>query len=233
MGLDVYLKKVPDGIDPNTDDETSYDACEDIQMDSKIHPENICSLGYFRSSYNQGGINSVLANLLGENSDLYWIFKPNDEYVFFPEWEKSLERAKDVLKRFRKIAETGRMEYGILEIGVTPIVPVEMPHSKKEAMDILIANIQKHEKDSAAFRSYGCREGEFFLDGLNVVAICPGDREFIRNKEPCVYVLYKREGGKDDKYASYEHSLEIVIETIEYVLKNQGNGHKFGLAWSG
>ena len=49
---------------------------EKIEIDSKKYPENYNKIGYFRSSYNSGGMNSVLDDL--GVPDLYEIF-PHDD----------------------------------------------------------------------------------------------------------------------------------------------------------
>ena len=51
MGLDVYLVRGP-----------HVDGCsgDHVSIDSTRHPEHFFKIGYWRSSYNDGGINAVL-----------------------------------------------------------------------------------------------------------------------------------------------------------------------------
>jgi hypothetical protein len=43
-----------------------------IELPSTLHPDHMFKIGYFRSSYNSDGINSVLRDRL--DKDLYWVF---------------------------------------------------------------------------------------------------------------------------------------------------------------
>lgn len=67
------------------------------EKDSKTYPKHYFKVGYLRSSYNDGGINSILRAAIGK--DLYTIFKDEaakDEYKFVPDWQASLERARQI-----------------------------------------------------------------------------------------------------------------------------------------
>ena len=76
---------------------------EKIELPSKVHPkEGLFQIGYFRSSYSSGGIDSVLRETVG--MDLYDIFDPKDEYCFRPDWRASLSRANDVRGDFKKVS---------------------------------------------------------------------------------------------------------------------------------
>lgn len=56
-------------------------------------------IGYFRSSYNSGGINRVLANMGLPTLDE--IMGANDNYVFQPNWKKALENVESVIEQLK------------------------------------------------------------------------------------------------------------------------------------
>jgi hypothetical protein len=88
---------------------------------------------------------------------------------------------------------------------------------------------EKNRDKSFLGGSFSCKEGEFFMDKpIEVCAIMPGFKKgFIRAQEPCTYVIYKNKEG----YKWYIEALEIVVETIDWVLK-QKKPEQFLLHWS-
>jgi hypothetical protein len=77
------------------------------------------------------------------------------------------------------------------------------------------------------FTWFSNKDGHFYLDkkGLSVHALMPGIDMFQR---PCTFAIYKLKDG--NKY--YVQGLEIVKETIEYVLA-QKDPQSYYLRWSG
>jgi len=84
-----------------------------IELRSVRHPkEGLFKIGYFRSSYNPGGINTVVPRAISGNG-LYDIFSYNEDdnaYCFQPNWGKALGLAMTMrdqylahLKRSKKI----------------------------------------------------------------------------------------------------------------------------------
>lgn len=74
---------------------------KDIKKDSKKYPEHMFKIGYFRSSYNSGGINHVLNDYGME--DLYWIFQVGDDYHIFPDWDEALNRVNGLIKKIKEV----------------------------------------------------------------------------------------------------------------------------------
>lgn len=79
--------------------------------------------------------------------------------------------------------------------------------------------------------------GRFSMDEpLNVCGIFTGVANNLFKKDgdpdkiPCVYVITKDDSGS--RYKSYLESLEITIDTIQYVLQ-QPDKEKYVLHWSG
>jgi hypothetical protein len=193
---------------------------ERVSLDSSNHPDHMFKVGYFRSSYNEGGINHLLRSAL-DGHDLYWIFEPpqNGDYVK-PNWRKARARANKVLGELRKYA---REESWSVHTAQLHFDSPNMPRNEKEALDLFRSEIERHEKTDASFRSYSCLAGEFRLDGEPTFALIPGRGFF----GPCVYAVTKAE---DLEW--YTKALEIVIETCDYVL-SQKDKDQYRLYWSG
>lgn len=117
--------------------------CEKIEIDSARHPKHLFKIGYFRSSYNGGGFNSILHTQLGK--DLYWVFDRNgkfsdddDAYEFQPDWEKVLGRAKELLAEFRGHLEMNG-SFKVMAANVMSLVYVKMegrPKDENEALKL-------------------------------------------------------------------------------------------------
>lgn len=191
---------------------------ECIEINSKLYPDHYFKIGYFRSSYNSGGINQVLGKLM--DKDLYYIFNPpEEEYAFKPNWQNTLkicnymiEELKALLQRLGKYKVTFFYD----EFWKTQV------DSERGALEIFLQEIQGKNKSDF---NYSCKSGEFFIASpMRVVAVIQGSQ--IGNKKKGAYVIYEDEEG----YEWYLHALEIVKETIEYVL-TQPDIDKYYLHW--
>jgi len=216
--------------------------CEEVSEDSLKHPDNICHLGYFRSSYNPSGLNHVLRDTVGDK-DLYYIFESGfserGEYYVKPDWSEALDRAHEVLEEFNAFVEKGG-KYYTQTVNISPFTRLEeLPGSEREAMQLFLEEMEKNgDRDGPwAESGYSNKFGTFSLNKpAEVLATIPGSKEGWAGKlmgkgptkEPCVYVICKNE----HEYKSYVESLEIVIETIEHVL-SQSNPEQYILHWSG
>ncbi len=179
-------------------------------------------IGYFRSSYNDGGINRKL-EMVGAPS-LYEIFPHSDsDYSFQPNWEESRAKAKEALD-ILKSKDNG---YEVTEFSAN-IFTEPTVTSAKQALEIFNKELERNGNRQSAFGgSYSNRDGNFFLNKpLEVVAVIPGTTDML-GKRPTTYVIYKSEGAN-----WYLKALEIVIETCEYVLA-QKDSDKYWLHWSG
>lgn len=67
---------------------------EKIEIDSEKYPDHLFKIGYMRSSYNSGGFNSVVSELVGH--DLYWLFGVDgtDNYIVHPDWKVASTRCQ-------------------------------------------------------------------------------------------------------------------------------------------
>lgn len=190
-----------------------------IERDSVLHPDHYFKIGYFRSSYNSGGINSILRDL--GIPDLYDIFEhDNDEYEFNPNWKEALKTVQESINLLKK--DKG---YRVESISANLFSPDDVPTSAAAALNIFNEQLKEKSKKKE-FQCYSNKNGEFYLDnaGLKVHGLIPGKDMFQR---PCTFIIYKPKDA--NKY--YLEALEIVKETIEYVLAHD-NPQDFYLCWS-
>lgn len=197
---------------------------EEIEMDSKLYPDHLFKLGYFRSSYNEGGINNVMRRL--GLLDLYAVFEPGDEYYVVPDWAAALAKAQEAIDAL--VAwKSKNGEYDVMVASHNPLIGLgELPASEPAALNDFLDEIDKE----YAHGCYSSRKGSFFLvdKALEVVALIPGTRQGWAGQELVTYVVYRTSGEKLDWYL---HALEIVKETIEYVLE-QPDVEQYYLVWS-
>jgi hypothetical protein len=210
-----------------------------IEEPSKLHPDHLFKLGYFRSSYNGAGINSVMENAIGET--LYSLIPASDnpEYMFQPDWDAARGRVVSAIDRMKVMDKDCPVR--VNEVHTMGFGRNKVPSSAKEALDIFKNEMASHKGHSSnpfrnglllfegkrMFSSYSNINGEFYLDKrhpLKVMAMIPGERVGFM-PGPTVYVVTK------DDYKFYIEALEIVLETIDYVLAKPDKD-KYWLRWS-
>lgn len=191
---------------------------EQIEESHPLYPDHYFKIGYFRSSYNQGGIERILRNLgLPTMSDIFNYETEN--YHFQPNWEESLVRCEETIQMF---LEKGA--YRVHHVSGNMFSPPKI-HSEKEALDIFIEELSKQQFEEEG-HNYGNIHGEFsFHEPMKVLPMIPGTYK-IFNEQPCVYVVT----GSDNTW--YIQALEIVRDTIKYVLSKK-NKEQYYLHWSG
>jgi hypothetical protein len=217
---DEISQKVKDyslslGLDKWGSDETTR---EQIEEPHPLYPDHYFKIGYFRSSYNAGGIERILRNLgLPTMND---IFKhEGEDYHFQPNWEESLVRCEEVIQM---LIEKG--PYRVHHVSNNMFNQPKI-HSEKQALDIFIEELNKRKPGVEGY-NYSNINGEFlFHEPMKVLSMIPGTYE-IFNKQPCVYVITE----SDNTW--YIQALEIVRDTIKYVL-SRDNREQYYLHWSG
>jgi hypothetical protein len=188
-----------------------------IENDSR-YPEHLFKIGYFRSSYNPGGINSVMERLALPT--LYDIFDPGDEYEFVPDWDTSLARTEDAIAQLKAHMESDMSRFDVEILRPTVVDP--QIHNEEEALALFKKHMGRHRKGEG---NYASGEGDFYLDdGLKVFALLHG-------KEPisgghALYMIFER-----DDLTWYLQAFEIVRDTIQFV-QAQPDSHNYFLAWS-
>lgn len=208
-------------------------AHEKVELNSTLYPDHMFKIGYFRSSYNDSGINRVMRNLIG--IDLYDIFpeaKEKDAYQIQPDWNAALERSQTALQKMHDLVVEGNT-YKVFALDDFMFVDENTPYSERQALQAFLKEKDKWSKnkqeDKLNFDSYSNRLGTFHMaDPLEVVAFIKGKKEY-GNKGDITYVIYK---SSTEDIIWYIQAMEIVVETIKYVL-GSGEPEKFAMRWSG
>lgn len=186
-----------------------------IEIDSALDKEHYFKIGYFRSSYNGGGINMILQNL--NVPSLKEIFDYADEYCFQPDWNTALQKCNESINLLE-----AKGNYRCFQVSPNIFGQSTTCNSEKEALEIFAAE----KLSGGSFDNYSNNKGEFYQkEPLKVLALIQGMRNFIGRDIPCTYVVFE---GENQWYVT---ALKIVKETIEYVL-NQSDKDKYYLHWS-
>lgn len=158
-----------------------------IDIPSAKYPEHLFRIGYMRSSYNNAGINSVMMRN-GLNT-LYEIFEYQRKgYRERVNWSRARERAVLTLAAYNATVDTTAGKVDCFQVTERPkIEGRERPESEADAIR---AYAEVADKNSGGmFREFSQFYGDFFLDGLDVVAIISGTGYA---GAPCLYVVYKK-----------------------------------------
>lgn len=188
-----------------------------IEMKHPDYPDHYFNIGYFLSSYNEGGIERILRNLgLPTMHDVFG--KEDEEYCFRPDWEKSLIAVEELIERFKTEGA-----YRIRAISHNIFKdPATTPSSAEAALEIFRRELAKMPHEF----NYSNSDGEFCLsEKEKVLAFIPGTQKILRTA-PCVYVVTE----SDNTW--YIQALEIVRDTCKHVLA-QKDKEKYYLHWSG
>jgi len=207
---------------------------EKIEIPHPKYKDHYFKIGYFRSSYNGGGTNNVLER--AGIPTLYEIFDhKRNQYNFIPDWEASLKRCENALRKAIEHAASPAGKYDIMHVGPNPFRnPEEYPQSEQDALNIFYEQLKKwgseHYKDG---HGYSNGEGEFYPKGIKVVAMLPGfydsfTKTMFGKPMQETYLVYESE----EKMKWYIEALEIVRDTILYVLEKPDKD-KFYFHWSG
>lgn len=214
MGLDVYLYKCKN-FNPDAEDQDE----EKIEMPSKNYPDHIFQIGYFRSSYNESGINNLLKNLgLGT---LYDLFDADDQYRFKPDWNAAKKKVSSAIAALKE-----KPNLRCFDVSWNEFMNPKDCKVTNEAEALEIYSVEASEEHS--FDAYSNRNGIFYhKDPLEVLGLINGVKKTILSEIslPCVFVVTKG----DNSWIL--EALSIVEETIDYVL-SQEDKDDFILHWS-
>jgi hypothetical protein len=221
----IKAKAVELGLNPDG----SYPGMESLpETPSAKYPEHMFNLGYWRSSYNDGGINSVARsrNLPG----LYEIMEPpGDEYYFKPDWRACLERAEKAVQAWREAEADPANAYGVIEEQMNQFSGLQNLGTKGDSARLTHEKISGERHFTGGF---GCREGSFYPEGIEVVGIRLGEtKSWNKQMVPTVHIIYKLKDGKNP-LTWYRESIEIVHETILHMMQRP-DADQIYVAWSG
>lgn len=191
-----------------------------IEENSPTYPEHMFKIGYLRSSYNSGGINSVLKR--AGCMDLYDIFQPKDgEYYVDINWQEAKDRCDQAIAEYHNFLSGPMAGYDVMRI-------TDYGHGgvkdDTEALKLLEQQLEDHKPEG--FRSYGNRDGDWYLDGVNVVGIVPN-----RGFGGGVFLITKDKEVSEPKDNWYFQSLVVTSEMINFVL-SQKDPENYFLGWS-
>jgi hypothetical protein len=198
---------------------------ENLPDTSALHPENICTPSYLRSSYNAGGWNSAVPRFLkDEDTSLYGIFEPllgeeGDYWIEVTDPGKVLlvqQRARDVHTRLRALT--------------APLTVIDLASYGKRMTDIEAIEWVESElaKDMGPFgdSAYTSAQGYINPLGIKVYGVTQGTRG------PLLVVRAEDESGPWSK--SYADSAEIVAEEFcQTLLDLIARDQICYLSWSG
>ena len=192
---------------------------EKVEIDSKANPKHYWKIGYFRSSYNNGGFNTVMKR--HGLADLYDIFDPAEEYEFTPEWAACLERVKSAIVALDEMANSERGKYTTIDVDLYFKTGIG---GESAALDTFFDKLNTH-KEHPDFSEFSNREGYYCLNGRKVFAFINGTKY---EKYPVIYAVVEE---SPDNWKDRRECLEIAQETIEYVMA-QPDPEKYVFHWS-
>jgi hypothetical protein len=188
---------------------------ERIEESHPEYPDHYFKIGYFRSSYNSGGIERILRNLdLPTMSDIFR--NDSDEYYRKPDWEQSLVKCEEVLELFKS-----KGAYRVNQVSGNIFRNDCEVKSESDALRVFLKEIEKSPEGG-----YSNINGEFYQgEPIKVLALIPGKTKIFKEMD-CTYVITE----SDNSW--YIQALEIVRDTIKYVLSKE-NKEQYYLHWSG
>ncbi len=217
MGLDVYIE--------------AADAPA-----SKVNPDHLFKVDYWRSSYNEGGINHVLENL---GIPTLWEIAGVTEAMVSNAWDSDPAKEDDPhngeIHLNWKLVQTNADEAVTLLRAAPDLAVMFEPgvdlrpqdgtiSSEGQAMDYVLAQLMEHPvKDGPIpFSSWSNAKGFFTHETLAVKGIVRGEGFMGAGH----YIVYEADAeGRN----SYVESLEIVKESADWALSLDENP---GVIWS-
>lgn len=247
MGLDIYLDDLADpkphfvdhdvlckdlGIPSHYKDRTD-EANEQLRAEqakrqaeidrdfaSRVHPEHTTSnRRYLRSSYNGGGFDAVVKNLVGR--DLAYIFEPPEDY----EWEPTKEDLALARKRAEEVRDalTTTIDLRVSTESATSLFAGQSLVTEERVLGIVRDELAR-ERPHFIGGSYSNSKGAFYLDKpLEVIALVPGVDVF---GKPAIHVVCRPD---EDNSKYYRDMADVVIEFIDEALAME----RPQISWSG
>jgi hypothetical protein len=264
MGLDIYLytrqqqdadavcdKAHSDyweewGDKPDSPEKTAaheaipaYEGSTDVP--SEHYPNHLFNRRYLRSSYNAGGFNRAVPDIVGEDHGLYWIFKPiighNAEPYETELTTSHLSSLEDVKKRALQVADEIRQSNPLRTETATGMIG-SAEHMWQELPDenqVLewyrsekAGHIDKLNPWGRDDYSYSNAKGTVlgFNKGVEVLAVTLG-KSFMGPAAVFVYRL------GDEAKESYVQSAEIVAEFCDEAVDLINKDGSCFMHWSG
>ena len=214
------------------DEYGSPNSIEDIEQPSPGHPDHMFQIGYFRSSYNNAGLNIFFQDIgLPDLYDIFAVDDKNESYYVAVNWKDSLTRCDKTIDAYKKHLASPIGNHNVVFIGQLIFCESkDTVKTPKEALGFFAKELDIRNKKENDMKWYmtGGIGANFMFPGIEVNAVIPGNGPL---NEPGVYVIYKSKNVDDNGNNWYLDALEIVKETIGYVL-SQDDPDQFRLGWS-
>lgn len=202
------------------DDWGQHKSVQEIDLPSARYPEHLFRIGYFRSSYNSGGINHVLSNL--GLPDLYHMMGvPDGEYEVHHDWAVCLQNIDETIASYQAHLSKPIGKFTVMELRQ----PINRVGSAEQALRLFEHELGNRDSTDSMFDGYSNAHGEFYLGGLRVHALIPSSEKWTS-----MYAIVAKEETEEGDF--YLQALEIMRETCEHVLK-QDDPQNYYMRWSG
>lgn len=267
MGLDIYLytrqqaeqnaaydvasealyTEGPDGKTPRDKmsseeyaawgEQYSYALSETVA--SVQHPDHLFNRRYLRISYNGGGFNHAVPQMLkssgekeypNERGSLYWIFEPmgrewdGDAGVLtaddLPKLQECRDRAQSVVE---ELSGSDRLRVTTVAGNIFSGPPTATDDDAIHTYRQVVARGPSLEPESW----YSTQGIEVYGTGMTLLAAVPGKDTF---GKPAVHLIYK---AGDDGFTSYLQSAEIVVEFCDEAVSLIERDGGCSMSWSG
>lgn len=154
---------------------SDHTAAEKIERDHPDYPDHYFKIGYFRSSYNESGIERILRNLgLPTLANIFSV--SGEEYYVKPDWERAKQKTQEVIDLLKK--EGG---YRVHAVSQNMFSQPEVK-SEADALEVFKKQLQLDSERESKY-NYSNRDGEFFFnEPLKVIAMIPGETKIHANK---------------------------------------------------
>lgn len=196
---------------------------------SKIDPKHLFKIGYFRSSYNNGGINNVLLKSI--DVDLYDIFEVNDnpDYIITPDWSKVRDNVVSAIDKYGKFLHQS-MGFTTVKINtMIDTISTESEALKEFLKQMDICNSKSDTEKEYHYTNYSTNNGTFLMNGLSVYGVFFLPDKYDQNKNDVILIVKSKNFVVENDW--YYAALQIVLETIYYVLAQPDPEH-YVLHWS-
>lgn len=203
------------------DDLGTHLSVQEVNLPSVVYPEHLFRIGYFRSSYNDSGINRVLTNL--GLPDLYEIMGVDQEqYEVHHDWARCRDSVAQVKQMYHSHLNSPAGRFWIMNMRRSISEGVG---SAQEALEIFSRELERNPNPVKDMSSYSTAQGEFHLRGVRVFGMVPSSDRFTQ-----AYLFCERETSVEEDF--YLQALHIMQETCEYVLR-QDDPQNYYMRWSG
>lgn len=263
MGLDIYLYTAIDAAQNDAHDKASeafyerpdYDELTKeqraaarrelppytphVDVPSERHPGHLFNRRYLRSSYNGGGFNHAVPQLLStsgeksyphERGSLYWIFEPMGR-----EWDgdsgelthDDIPKLLECRDRAQSVADELKGSDRLCVLTVAGNIFSAPPTATEDdALRTYRETVARGTSfgDDAWYSTLGI---EVFGSGMTLLGAVPGKGTF---GEAAVHLVYR---GDDESFSSYVESAEIVVEFCDEAISLVERDGGASMSWSG